>query len=276
MCGIAGYITKDGKKPAVNARQMADMLIRAMSRGTHATGIFWESETQNKIFKLPVDAKTFAPKVPWADVLKSPVCLMHTRHATQGNPSTNSNNHPLIDGDIVLTHNGVIHNSYEFVSNEITDSFAIIEAYQQAKNKKDTFAMGMKKGLKLLSGSIACAMYRSGKLLLVKSGNPLFLGFKGNTIFWASTRHILNAVKPDYIVEVPGNYMYSISNNNFKGYAVATKGGDNNGREWFEFGNKAPVCPTMGERRLDSVYGQRKTARKRSFWNNLDVQKRRL
>ena len=240
MCGIAGYITRDGKRPAVTKNQLSKMLLKAQVRGKMATGIFWTGEKENNVFKLPVDAKTFSPLVPWENVLRADVCLMHTRHATQGNPEENTNNHPLQEGNLILIHNGVIHNSNDYVSNQITDSFAITEAYFEHKGINDTFAMGLKKALKHLTGSIACAMFdtEEDRLLLVRAGNPLAIGLKKNTLFFASTKSILDAVKPEAVFIAPENYMYSIKKNHLKGYKIKKKEvdyGENKEIEWRDF-----------------------------------------
>ena len=131
MCGIAGFITKDGKKPSCSPKQLAKMLIAASSRGKHATGIYWSSQYDDIVLKLPIAAKEFIKNVPWSSVKASNICLMHTRHATQGNPKHSFNNHPLQSNDenLILIHNGIISNSYEYVASNITDSYSILESY---------------------------------------------------------------------------------------------------------------------------------------------------
>ena len=241
MCGIAGYITKDGKKPAATKKQLARMLVEASTRGRQATGIFWERDNQDMILKMPLEASELVEYVPWGDVLKSHVCLMHTRHATQGDPRNNVNNHPLASNDnkTIVVHNGVILNSHEYVINTITDSYSLIEAYYIHRQRRDTFAMGFKRGLKHLTGSMGVAVYNRDekRLLLIKNENPVCIGFKKNTVFFASTMKIMGHVNPAAVFIMPERYMYSIKGNFLKGYPIKTKneGGDFDGKSWRDF-----------------------------------------
>ena len=92
-------------------------------------------------------------------------------------------------------------------------------------NKEKTFAMNIKKAISLLTGSFACAFYHieEKRLVLVKHKNPVCLGFKKNTIFFASTPYILKAVKPEYIVIMQEDTMLSIKDKQIKGYNIKAK-----------------------------------------------------
>jgi len=220
MCGIAGYITKDGNPPKCTTTQLKQMFTRAETRGIDASGIFWTTETTDKIFKLPVRARELNP--PWSEIRKSPVCLMHTRHATQGSPSKNYNNHPLTKYDLVLIHNGIIGNSGEFVSYNLTDSYSILEAYHKSYKESNTSLVNIKRACKQLEGSIAGALYhlKENRLFLVRHRNPLCIGLKGNTIFFASTPYIMAPVKSDSVFEIIPNHIISIKGNHLKSYKV--------------------------------------------------------
>lgn len=108
MCGIAGFSLK--KNSSVNARVLAHSLLAAIeSRGSHASGFAFTSGNALGYYKnavrggqlplrtMPRDAKTV---------------ILHTRFSTHGSESDNRNNHPVMspDGNIALTHNGVISN----------------------------------------------------------------------------------------------------------------------------------------------------------------------
>lgn len=108
MCGIAGFSLKQNS--SVNARVLAHALLSQIeSRGSHASGFAFTSGTALGYYKnavrggqlplrtMPRDAKTV---------------ILHTRFSTHGSETDNRNNHPVMspDGNIALTHNGVISN----------------------------------------------------------------------------------------------------------------------------------------------------------------------
>ncbi len=219
MCGLAGFITKDRKPPAISARQIRRSLLRCAIRGTDATGIFWEEENDFKIFKAPVPAKDFVQYVPWDRIEKSPLCIMHTRAATQGDPSVFSNNHPLIDDKVVLAHNGMIFNSDDFVNKNICDSLAILEAINRVAKGSELTTDIIKNALFMLTGTIAFTLFDTIKrqLFLLSSGNPLIIGQKENTVLWGSTSDIICGMRPYMISEMVNNYLVRVQDNYMKG-----------------------------------------------------------
>jgi len=188
MCGLVGFMTKDKKSPAVSARQIKKSLLRCAIRGTDATGIFWEEEDDFKIFKAPIPAKDFVQYIPWDRIEKSPLCIMHTRAATQGDPSIFSNNHPLVNDKIVLAHNGIIGNSDDFVDKKVCDSLAILEAIKKVSDGTEITTDIIEDALFMLIGTIAFTLFDTAQrqLFLLSSGNPLVIGQKENTVLWGS------------------------------------------------------------------------------------------
>src|SRR5258708_7551026 len=105
MCGIAGASLSPNAQ--VNARRIAKaMLLSIESRGRDATGFaFRDVNGEFQIHKADIDATLF---------VKHRLCLprntrtwiSHTRFATQGEPTFNENNHPILAGSVVGVHNG--------------------------------------------------------------------------------------------------------------------------------------------------------------------------
>lgn len=225
MCGLVGYITKDGKAPAVSVRQLKRALLRCSVRGTDATGVFWEEDNDYKIFKAPLAAEHFASYIPWDRVIKSPLCMMHTRSMTQGTSEVFTNNHPLVDGRRILAHNGMIANSDDFVENSVCDSLAIFEALKLFDSKDEVFDLSLElvaDALAMISGTVAFTLFdtKSKKLFLLASGNPLVIGQKENTIFWASTTKIVRSMRPYMISEMLPDYLVCINKDFMKGKKV--------------------------------------------------------
>jgi len=112
MCGIAGFSRK-GSGHTFPAGDLSLALALAIeARGPHATGYGWIDEASAWPYFWKEQGR--ASKV--ADlcaVTRDPAVrtlIAHTRYATQGSPSVNANNHPVIAPGIVLVHNGVVTN----------------------------------------------------------------------------------------------------------------------------------------------------------------------
>jgi len=113
MCGIAGYCLNPKDHQSTNTTSLAgQMLLDIEHRGQHATGAAWINSTSGNrvISKAPISASQYLPKVGARLCLNAATAILHTRWATQGNPSNTDNNHPIPRGNIVLTHNGHISN----------------------------------------------------------------------------------------------------------------------------------------------------------------------
>ena len=114
MCGIGAFQLAECE--FAKARRLAQALLGELQvRGTHASGIAWHSNTENRTWYQKSN-------IPGAQLAKSldqeigGTCIVHTRWATQGSPSNNLNNHPLDVSGIVGVHNGHISNDNELFS----------------------------------------------------------------------------------------------------------------------------------------------------------------
>lgn len=115
MCGIAGFSLVPGS--TIDVRRLGTNLLAASEkRGTAASGYAFVGDdghvgyykrdvpgSKLHIGRLPTDARA---------------AIFHTRNWTQGSPTDNDNNHPLVSplGTITLVHNGVIRNDAEIRS----------------------------------------------------------------------------------------------------------------------------------------------------------------
>lgn len=224
MCGIAGYSISKTDAPHVNARAMAQDLLRAIeSRGRDASGIAWS--VQDKVW-FQKEAITASKLAPLLESGQARTLIAHTRWATQGSPDDNGNNHPIHVDGLVGVHNGVINNDDAL--------FRDIGCARQAKvDTEAIFALlrygpGTVKGndahatelLPLLRGRAAIAWITThdapGTLHLARvSDSPLVIAQSdGGSLVFASTEHaVREAMRKEkltvnYVQHVPeGTYL---------------------------------------------------------------------
>lgn len=201
MCGIAGFSISKGDHRRVNCRQLArELLLAIQERGEDATGAAWSETVDGEHGKAVMFAKLDIPADQFVGSLKelmptySRTAILHTRWATQGDPENNDNNHPIIVGDTVGVHNGVISNDDELFAANGWDRIAEVDSeaiFQLIEHSDDAIAE-----LHKLNGRAAIAWLDTDSpdtLHLARlDGSPLFIGStQGGSLVFASTRTLL-------------------------------------------------------------------------------------
>jgi predicted glutamine amidotransferase len=120
MCGIAGIMMYPKNRSANELefiKELAsELAIENQARGTHATGIATFGENGYDVLKHNIRADELTQYDAWIDFLDKNITnetysiLVHTRMATQGSPSNNDNNHPIVTATNIGVHNGMIYN----------------------------------------------------------------------------------------------------------------------------------------------------------------------
>lgn len=173
MCGIGGIILIGSKRTQRQIKEIRSiakrLLLELEKRGSDSTGITIVNKGYIRVFKQPIEARKFVKGFLFNDMLGRVTndtngILLHTRAVTQGSKENNLNNHPIIAGDIIGVHNGVVYNDDEIFRNfrqhfsrkaEVDSEaiFRLINHYLKSDSFNDI--KSIKKALKKLYGSMA-------------------------------------------------------------------------------------------------------------------------
>lgn len=163
MCGIAGFYFHEANKRPFTRNQMEALtdflLLEIENRGGHATGVSAMLPNGNlHLEKAAVKAGDYIknrhglPKRPQ-------LVMLHTRFATQGEPSIKGNNHPVVYDDSIITHNGHISNDKElFESENLTRKFEVDSEIIAALIQKYGIE-NAKEALEKLDGTFATTLF---------------------------------------------------------------------------------------------------------------------
>lgn len=108
---MAGFCITDKDFGAIDTTKMtASLAIDMQTRGSDATGIVTVSpKGRVKLRKKPIPAHEFLKDHSGIGG-GAQTCIIHTRAATQGHQSVEENNHPILYGNILGAHNGIVYN----------------------------------------------------------------------------------------------------------------------------------------------------------------------
>jgi predicted DNA-binding ribbon-helix-helix protein len=211
MCGIVGIMTKQ-KAGFYNSdlNLFKNMLVVDSLRGEDSTGVYGIFKNlQAKTIKVAAEPHMLFRTEEWHDFERKAVNSMrilvgHNRYATKG-AVNNKNAHPFDVGNIVLVHNGTIHNQKDFNKEVEVDSHAIAHAL----NEKPAEEV-----LSEIDGAFALVWYNrtEGKVFFARNTQrPLYYIDTPNNIYFGSEGTMLEFI----LNRTPGNIQY-------KAYAFPT------------------------------------------------------
>ena len=192
MCGLAGIILGEKQRRESELRRLADVFTRLLvlnePRGPHATGVAWmNADGEQKLFKQPIPASQFVMERQYARLLeemdnRATILMGHTRWRTRGSEQDNRNNHPILAGDVLGTHNGTILNADYLFRRLRYRRFAKVDSEILCRIVNGATRTGaldvpyLQKRLALCRGQMA-AVFASRRMpdtvLVLKGNNPL-------------------------------------------------------------------------------------------------------
>ena len=195
MCGHFGYITNTPKTDYLKRKKFfSQMVIFDTIRGDDSTGVYLLNHNEEEyLHKRALDGYDFSRLHHIRNKFiryDCSVAMGHNRAATKGSIS-DDNAHPFTHGDIVMTHNGTLHN------------FAVLpEANKfQVDSEWVCYAidtMGIDTVASKATGAFALAYYDKAqkKFYLITNGErELSFAFSknGDTMYYASEGPMLSA-----------------------------------------------------------------------------------
>ena len=189
MCGIFGFITKDGRGP--NLARLRRIAVETQRRGRHAFGLAWIADGRLHTFKRP------GPATANLDDLDrcrgAQVVVGHCRWATHGAPEDNRNNHPHRAGRGWLVHNGTVRNHAALIRDHglsvrtQCDSEVLVLLLAKTPGP---IALRAARTAQVADGPLAILgiWTNPARLLIVRHGNPLWTGETRTGGYFASLR----------------------------------------------------------------------------------------
>ena len=211
MCALYGYLDYGKRVPWKTLQKLVQALANASEvRGTHATGIAYNTGDGLKLFKRPRPAHKLHFRIPNGTA----VVMGHTRFTTQGDQKYNHNNHPFrgyAGTDFALAHNGVLWNDASLrkqlhLPNTTieTDSFIMVQLIESQKAL--TFD-SLRYAAETVRGSFTFTLLDAhDSLYIIKGDSPLYLlHFPSLGLYvYSSTKEIMNAAFCKLSVRFPG------------------------------------------------------------------------
>ena len=119
MCGIGGYIRKEGVIELADVASISAMCVDLERRGKDAHGfiVVEDDGSVRRLFKLPVRASTLWEELydEFVDMMiDAKAVFVHTRATTSGSEEVNKNNHPFKIGEWYMAHNGSAGRKYYY------------------------------------------------------------------------------------------------------------------------------------------------------------------
>lgn len=199
MCCLFGFVDYGHKLSRKQRHRLLTVLSTCCEeRGTDATGISYNFEGKQHIYKRPLPAHLMWYRVPAA----ATAVMGHTRMTTKGSALRNENNHPFTGyaghTKFTLAHNGIIYNDIKLrkklnlpIPQIETDSYVavqLLERFDSVDFQRLQFMAEQLEGTFTIT-----ALTEKDDLYFVKGNNPMCIYHypEAGIYVYASTEDIL-------------------------------------------------------------------------------------
>lgn len=209
MCGILGWMTTARTNIAEDSfkKGVSRLFVLSESRGKEASGICCVIDRSIQITKASLRAKKLIASEEYLRCLnnamqdKKRLIMGHARMVTNGSAQNVENNQPVIRGDLVCIHNGIIVNDqliwmkYPELKRKSEVDTEVLLALLEKYRYKINFTEAFNKALVDIEGSLTIALVdrNSDWLFLYTNTGSLFCAIseEHKDIIFSSERYIL-------------------------------------------------------------------------------------
>jgi len=204
MCGVFGFITKDGRGP--DLARLRRIAAETEQRGHHAFGLAWlGADGAIHTYKRPGPATANLGDLN--QCRGATAMIGHCRWATHGRPEDNRNNHPHPAGRGWFVHNGIVFNHATLVRQfRLAPQTQCDSEVLGLLMARFPGALGLRaaRTAEAADGRLAIlGLWRNpARLLIVRNGNPLAFGETSGGYYFASLPEEL----PGQVVSLKDEY----------------------------------------------------------------------
>lgn len=219
MCGIFGVITPVNKSisSSVKRDSFNYLLKHAERRGRDSSGFINLIDGKFKVLKRD---KSLTEILKYNDVKDSSICFGHSRLITNGL----KDNQPVVIGDDILVHNGIIVNDEEvFVKLGLKrdleiDSEVILKVFHDFREKGFSIDECIDNILKICYGTISAVIYSKidNCIVLFSNNGSLYKGNLDGTFIFSSEKFPLEKINCTEITQIYKPIIIDISSYLFK------------------------------------------------------------
>lgn len=240
MCGIFGFIGHVGG-PTVKA--LKDIAVGVETRGRHAFGIAW-IDANGRLHSYKQAGRIGLHLDILDETNGAKAVIGHTRFATHGDVGDNVNNHPHPCDGGWFVHNGIVSNYMELIREHrlLPQSRCDSEVLGLLVERlKGSLLKRVTRTVNLVAQDAPLCMAgiwnRPGRVIVVKRGNPLFVGRgrKGNVYFsscHAGLPGTVKAVEESMAFEFNLN-SHAVAQRHVRAMSKFTAGAKFLGSNWF-------------------------------------------
>jgi len=209
MCGIFGWISNASSNVSKQEyiKGLEELFLLSESRGKEASGVCFASANEVSVYKECIRAKQLIHTEEYRRIInkihdqQSHLIMGHARMVTNGSKSKPENNQPVVRGDLICIHNGIIVNDKEIwgrhpelFRNAEVDTEILLALLESNEYRKDLVG-ALQHSAAEIEGTMSIALLNrnSSYMLLYTNTGSLYTlrSNDGDMLLFASEKYIL-------------------------------------------------------------------------------------